>query len=120
MSLSDDNLILLHERLLARRAALLDVAEAGADAGATVQLDQTSIGRLSRMDAMQGQAMSLETSRRRAQELKRIDGALRRIAAGDYGYCLTCEEAIAVNRLEVDPAATLCIACASAREQGGS
>ena len=76
------------------------------DAARVVELDQTSVGRLSRMDALQGQAMSKEQGRRRELELKKISAALRRIESGDYGDCLACDE----------PAATLCIDCASARE----
>ena len=88
----------------------------GEDAARVVELDQTSVGRLSRMDALQGQAMSKEQGRRRGLELQKIAAALRRIEAGDYGYCLACEEPIAIKRLTLDPAATLCIRCASARE----
>ncbi|MEN8205920.1 MAG: TraR/DksA family transcriptional regulator [Pseudomonadota bacterium] len=88
----------------------------GEDAARVVELDQTSVGRLSRMDALQGQAMSQEQGRRRKLELQKISAALRRIETGDYGYCLACEEPIAIKRLALDPAATLCISCASERE----
>ena len=80
-----------------------------------VELDQQAVGRLSRMDALQVQAMALETSRRRAVELRRIAAALARIDEGDYGACLECGEEIAVRRLELTPAAPLCIACASGK-----
>ena len=98
--------------LQARRAELDAVAASGRDAGATVDLDQTRQGRLSRMDAMQQQAMARETGRRRDLELKRIAAALGRLDAGEYGECLGCGEPIPPARLEVDPAATLCVACA--------
>lgn len=95
-----------------RREALQQVAEAGDDAAATVELDQTRMGRLSRMDALQGQAMSQETRRRREQELRRIAQALQRIEQGEYGDCLQCGEMIAEGRLAFDPATSLCIGCA--------
>ena len=82
---------------------------------APVELDQQAVGRLSRMDALQVQAMALETSRRRGVELRRIAAALARIDEGEYGYCLECAEEIAVRRLELAPAAPLCIACASGK-----
>ena len=82
------------------------------DSTATVVLDQSSVGRLSRMDALQGQAMAQEAERRRQVELQRIAAAIARLDAGDYGYCLRCDELIAPARLRVDPAATLCITCA--------
>ena len=64
------------------------------------------------MDAMQAQAMSQETNRRRELELKKIASALNRINDGAYSYCVSCDEAIFEKRLEVDPAASLCIECA--------
>jgi DnaK suppressor protein len=99
---------LLHKR----REELLAVAQTADSAADTVELDQTRQGRLSRMDALQQQAMSRETNRRRDLELRRISSALARIESGDYGYCVTCDEAIAQGRLEVDPAAEQCIRCA--------
>jgi DnaK suppressor protein len=104
-------------RLLQLQLELQGLKDAGEDAASVVELDQTSVGRLSRMDALQGQAMSKETGRRRQLEMQKIAAALRRIDSGDYGYCLSCEEPIARERLALDPAATLCIACANKKEQ---
>jgi DnaK suppressor protein len=98
------------------RQDLLATDATGRDAAGTVILDQSSVGRLSRMDAMQGQAMAIEAQRRRELQLKRIELALARIAAGEYGVCMGCDEDIDPRRLEVDPTATLCIACASKQE----
>ena len=100
--------------LCARRAELESVAEGADAAGATVELDQSRVGRLSRMDALQAQAMAQESGRRRRLELQRISAALARIDAGEYGYCLRCDEPITVGRLHVDLSATLCITCAHA------
>lgn len=83
------------------------------EARSTVELDQTAVGRLSRMDALQGQQMALATDRRRALQLKRIDSALKRLDDGDYGTCVRCEEPIAPKRLDHDPAVTLCVDCAA-------
>lgn len=98
------------------RDELIAIDGAGSDAAGTVVLDQSSVGRLSRMDAMQGQAMAIEAQRRRALQLRRIELALARIDAGEYGVCLACDEDIDPRRLDVDPTATLCIACASRRD----
>jgi RNA polymerase-binding protein DksA len=46
-------------------------------------------------------------------ELRQIDRALARIEEGDYGLCARCGDAIAPARLEILPAALLCIDCAS-------
>lgn len=94
------------------RDELLSVAESADAASETVELDQTRVGRVSRMDALQQQAMSKESQRRRRLELDRIGAALRRLDSDEYGWCLRCEEAIARERLAIDPAATLCIDCA--------
>ena len=102
--------------LLALKQALLKAQETGDQAEQTVELDQARVGRLSRMDAMQAQAMSKETGRRRRQKLIQIEAALRRIEEDDYGICQECGEDIATARLEADPTVLLCIECASARE----
>ncbi len=97
--------------LLRLRAELQDMEETSKEAGKPVELDQASVGRLSRMDAMQAQQMAQESERRRQQQLVRIEAALRRIASGDYGYCFVCGEEIDVRRLSVDPSNTRCINC---------
>jgi DnaK suppressor protein len=104
------------KRLLALKHTLLKAQETGDQAEQTVKLDQTRVGRLSRMDAMQAQAMSIETGRRRRQKLLQIEAALKRIEEDDYGYCRECGDAIAPARLEADPTVLLCIDCASAKE----
>jgi len=98
--------------LLALRAELEELAGANAQARQVVELDQQSVGRLSRMDALQGQAMAQETMRRRALELKRIEAALARIEEDEYGYCARCGEEIMAARLDLDPMAALCATCA--------
>ena len=103
----------MKKRLLDRRKELEHVMEARAETQTESELDQQRIGRLSRMDAMQQQAMEEETGRRRDQEIDRIASALQRIEEDDFGYCSVCEEPIAPKRLENDPATPLCIGCAA-------
>lgn len=103
--------------LLQLRGELEAVAATGDEAAQVVELDQSKVGRLSRMDAMQAQAMSKASGQRRQVMLKMIAAALRRIDDEEYGYCLRCDEEINPRRLEVDPTATLCIDCASRSEQ---
>ncbi len=99
-------------RLEALRGALVDTGQAGAESRRPVELDQSRVGRLSRMDALRDQAMAVELERRRSVEIQRIDAALARIDAGEYGFCVACGEEIAKKRLDLDPAAAVCIACA--------
>ena len=90
---------------------LQNLRDKSKDARAPVELDQQSVGRLSRMDALQKQNMELATEQRRQLRVKAIQAALSRIDAGDYGYCLVCDEAIAPQRLSFDPAIASCISC---------
>ncbi|MEM7498006.1 MAG: TraR/DksA C4-type zinc finger protein [Pseudomonadota bacterium] len=97
------------------RSQLAEIAAAEAGTAADrrpVELDQQSVGRLSRMDAMQVQAMAAAQSRRRAAERVRLEAALARIADGSFGDCSTCGEEIAPKRLALDPGQTRCIDCA--------
>ncbi len=107
----------MRKKLLQLRAELQAIAEAGDESAAIVELDQAKVGRLSRMDAMQAQAMAKASSERRKQMLRRIDAALVRIDNDAYGYCEECSEPINPKRLEFDPTAVLCIDCAGKREQ---
>ncbi len=115
MSLSRNDLKSFRLLLNQRRADIEQVKETGEGAASVVELDQTRVGRLSRMDAMQAQAMSVETNRRREIEIQRIGTALQRIESGDYGYCVSCDEEINRLRLDVDPATPICIDCAAAK-----
>lgn len=83
------------------------------DARSVVELDQVAVGRLSRMDAMQQQAMAQAADRSRQRDLVRIEQAERRLRDGDYGYCEDCGEEIAEKRLAIDPMAERCVRCAS-------
>lgn len=102
----------IRKTLLARRADLQALSEISEEARATVMLDQQAVGRLSRMDALQGQAMAQASERQRRAEIDKINAALKRLDDGDYGYCVTCGEEIPEKRLAVDPAAPFCIGCA--------
>ncbi|NNE57670.1 MAG: TraR/DksA family transcriptional regulator [Hellea sp.] len=99
-----------------RLLALKDEFEALSASASTnrkpIALDQQSVGRLSRMDSLQVQAMDLAQEQNRRRQIVRIDAALDRVESGDYGYCVTCDEEIGQKRLEFDPAVPLCINCA--------
>ncbi len=84
----------------------------GAESQKPVDLDQQSVGRLSRMDAMQHRAMALATQTRRDQQKSRIIAAFARMDEGEYGYCIECGEHISPKRLELDPTLPTCINCA--------
>lgn len=104
--------------LLQQKMRELDVImESTSESARVVELDQSSVGRLSRMDAMQSQAMSQELQRRQLLELKLIAAALKRIDDEEYGHCVSCDEQIMTGRLELNPAVTLCVECAGEMEK---
>ena len=105
------------ERLNADLRQLLEgIAQAQAAAG-TVALDQSSVGRVSRMDAMQQQAMAIGLQERLAVQKRKLEAALERIESGSYGMCCQCQAEMDAERLEADPAAVFCAACATERER---
>ena len=99
-------------KLLARREELIKLAQIGNAADRPVELDLSGMGRISRMDAMQVQAMAQDAKARRELNVQRIDNALLRIEKGTYGLCVRCKKEISFQRLDFDPAILTCIECA--------
>lgn len=112
MSDTEPDLVFFRQLLLEQQAELMAISDTGDEAAAVVELDQSRVGRLSRMDAMQAQAMSKEAQQRRVIQLQKIRQALQRIEQDEYGLCLSCGDWISEKRLRVDPANPLCIDCA--------
>lgn len=110
--MNNSNLLLFKKSLIAQQQELIDMKENSRQLTKPVDLDQSSVGRLSRMDAMQSQAMALENKRRREVLLVRIEAALERIEEGEFGFCASCDEEIAPRRLELDPSNPFCVTCA--------
>ena len=97
---------------------LAELANEGTHDEATkpVELDQQSIGRVSRIDAIQQQQMAQATERRRQIQMQRIKAALKRVDEDEYGYCAECGDEILEKRLDTDPAIPTCTKCAAAHE----
>lgn len=114
--MSDDFTTEIRKKLLQIREDLEAVAATGNESSQVVELDQAKVGRLSRMDALQAQAMSKASVRRREQTLQLVAEALARLDSGDYGDCRACDEPISRKRLQFDPTAVLCIDCARENE----
>lgn len=102
----------IRKSLVQERADLVETDAAAAADSRPVALDQQSVGRLSRMDALQMQAMAKAVAARRRGRLHRIERALRRLDEGEFGYCGRCGEDIAPKRLALDPTVERCIGCA--------
>lgn len=98
--------------LLKTRLAEIAAADRStATARAPVVLDQQSVGRLSRMDAIQQQSMAKAAKARRQSDLRRIQAALKRMEDGEFGYCTQCGGEIEKPRLDADPSIFWCISC---------
>jgi DnaK suppressor protein len=102
----------IRQTLERERDELLEMSTAAADERRPVELDQQSVGRLSRMDALQVQAMAKALEVRRQGRLQRIEAALRCLEGGDYGYCAECGKEIPDKRLAIDPTIARCVDCA--------
>jgi len=114
--MSEVDISSLRMKLLDLREELQVLAQTTNASAQVVELDQARVGRLSRMDAMQAQAMSQATGRRRELMLKKITAALARMDKDDYGLCRSCDEPINPKRLEYDPTVMLCVSCAERSE----
>ena len=77
----------------------------------TETLNQSRVGRLSRMEIVEGHHTALEATSRREMRAEDIEGGLRRIESGQYGNCFYCEEEIDYSILEADPTNTRCSKC---------
>ncbi|OWU85630.1 molecular chaperone DnaK [Oceanicola sp. 22II-s10i] len=99
-------------QILAELEDLRAASEATAADRRPVELDQQSVGRLSRMDALQNQAMAAGTEARRAARSRALTAALSRIDEGEFGYCEDCGDFIGLARLDLDPSVMRCVSCA--------
>lgn len=115
--LTPDQLEQQRQILEALRVELLELLSSD-DSGSAVELDQSRVGRLSRMDAMQQQAMAVAKLSTYKRQLRQVVAALGRLDNGDYGFCKVCDEPIPFARLQIRPETEYCLKCqARADEQ---
>ena len=106
-----DRLAYFRKRLEELEREIRTDMDANPEDSGVVELD-SSIGRLSRMDALQNQQMALELKRRQENQLLRIENAFKRLAKGHYSLCGKCKKPIEEDRLEVFPDTVTCVRCA--------
>ena len=109
--LTDAQLAELKEELEAQLAKLQKSMAVSDEATKTVELDQTAVGRLSRMDSLQSQGMAQGLREREALRQALILQALERMETGTYGSCTACGGGIAFERLFIFPESATCAAC---------
>ena len=111
--LSEAEISQLQAQLQRLQADLQEQLSIGSSSSDVVTLDQSKVGRVSRMDAMQQQQMAVSTRNKTQLRLHKVKAALAAIDTGDYGYCRRCDEDIGFPRLQAQPETPLCIACQS-------
>ena len=110
--LTVDHLTELRQELEAQLARLMRSIEASKAALEPVELDQSRVGRLSRMDELQNQSLTRNLNEREEIRLSLVRNALARMDEGTYGLCAACESEIPYERLLVFPEAVECGSCA--------
>lgn len=110
------DLVAFRERIKSELMQLEEDVRQAESSAATVVLDQSSVGRLSRMDAMQQQAMAQGMRARLATQKRRLEAALARIDAGSFGSCCQCGAELEPARLQADPTTVFCPECVAERE----
>lgn len=80
--------------------------------GSAIELDQTRVGRLARMEAMQHHAIAQVQHERAKEQRLALERLLSRVDDEDFGECYYCGEDIGVGRMLIRPESMKCIACA--------
>lgn len=113
--LSPDQLEQIRDELLRTLARLERSVKISGGAARPRDLEQDTVGRLSRIDALQNQGLTRNLEERDQQQLRTVVEALGRLEDGSYGACDACGETIAFNRLLVFPETRACTACVCTR-----
>ncbi|MFN2238885.1 MAG: TraR/DksA family transcriptional regulator [Thermoanaerobaculia bacterium] len=100
-----------HDELVTAKEAAETVLRQKTQSDSPIERSGSAIGRLSRMDAIQVQAMQEMGHRQLEIRLKQIEQALAAIDQGKYGICRGCKEPIGIKRLEAVPEAPFCVDC---------
>ena len=75
------------------------------------------VGELTRMELMGEQEIYAKAHEAALRRRNRLQYALSRIDGESFGFCESCGEPIAPQRLQLMPEATLCVECANAEGQ---
>lgn len=113
-SLSAEQIEQIQEELLRTLTRLERSMKISGQAARPVELDQSCVGRLSRIDAIQNQGLMQNLQEREKVQLAQVLAALRRIEEGRYGICGGCGKPIQPERLMVFPETRTCTPCSRA------
>ena len=109
--LTDAQIEALRAELEELKVELETRLDVNAGAARPVALDPSAVGRVSRVDAMQSQAMAKATRGTVKIRLDQCNAALRAVERGEYGICRKCEEPVGTKRLNAKPEAPFCLDC---------
>jgi DnaK suppressor protein len=79
--------------------------------GKATDIDQSAVGRLSRIEAIQNAGFTQNLKARERQQLEEVLAALTRMEEGVYGLCTACQGPIRFERLQVFPETRTCNLC---------
>lgn len=96
------------DRQLAKLIKSMAVTKAALE---PVMLDQTTVGRLSRIASLQNQGLAKNLAEREQVKLALIQKSLERMEQGSYGVCTECGDPVPFERLFVFPEAPTCAGC---------
>ena len=103
-------------RLLIEERETVEAIQQAQQSAAPVELDQSSVGRVSRIDALQQQALAQGLRERLIIRKRKVEAALARLDSGTYGLCCACHIDLEPERLNADPAVVFCQECATERQ----
>lgn len=109
--LSQDQILELRSLVETELAALKKSMAISEEALRPVELDQTAVGRLSRIDSLKNQGMTRNLHEREKSKLAKLEAALERLGQGLYGVCMVCQAELPYGRLLVFPEAEACARC---------
>ncbi|MEP3388061.1 MAG: TraR/DksA C4-type zinc finger protein, partial [Reichenbachiella sp.] len=73
---------------------------------------ENSIGRVSRMDAINNKSINEASLRKAEEKLDKLKVALSKIDDNDFGICVRCKRPIPVGRIMLVPQSNKCVNCA--------
>ena len=115
--MSKSDLTLFSQKLVEKRAQLVDVVQRSENYGREIVGDREAQDLADKASSSYTKEFLFNKSSSDRIFLQQVDEALLRIKSGSFGECTKCEETIERKRLEAIPWARLCLSCQQKAEQ---
>ncbi|MBB4636824.1 TraR/DksA family transcriptional regulator [Longimicrobium terrae] len=102
---------MIRDELLRSLCKLERSLKASGEAARPRDLEQDTVGRLSRIEALQNAGFTKKLEAREQAQLEQIVAALHRLEEGSYGSCNGCGAPIPFERLSIFPETLACSTC---------